>query len=125
MGRKKQEGSKADQTRRHDMYVMSGRGCFLLLFWLYPIKKSPAVIHNILTICVLCQVFQNKQIKLKHSASIHFYKYFAFLKKVSFINPTNIGITRGTTSVATLLVVSDGVDIWVALFLHHLYCIYH
>ena len=36
--------------------------------------------------------------------------------------PTNIGITRGTPSVTALLVVSDGVDIWVALrFSYHLY----
>ncbi len=35
-------------------------------------------------------------------------------------NPTDISITRGTLSVAILVVVSDGVDIWVALrFSYH------
>ncbi len=38
--------------------------------------------------------------------------------------PTNISIARGTLSVATLVVVSNGVDISVALrFLYHLYSI--
>ncbi len=52
-----------------------------------------------------------------------FFKFFplSFLqthsKETSF--PTNIGITRGTQSVAILVVVSDGVDIWVA----HLYSV--
>ncbi len=40
-----------------------------------------------------------------------------------FCSPTNIGIARGTLSVATLVVVSDGVD-WVAVrFSYHI--IYH
>ncbi len=40
--------------------------------------------------------------------------------QVFYYYPTNIGIARGTLSVATLVVVSDGVDLSVALrFSYH------
>ncbi len=35
-----------------------------------------------------------------------------YLQEISHLNPTNIGIVRGTVSVATIVVVSAGVEIW-------------
>ncbi len=52
---------------------------------------------------------------LSHCALVHHKQ-----TRRCFSNPTNVGIARDIFSVATLVVVSDGVNIWVALrLLYH------
>ena len=68
---------------------------------------------------LVSRVFKNNQ-----PTKVAFYDLSAppRVKKKTKNNPTNIGFTRGTPSVTTLVVVSDGVTIWVApRFSHHLY----
>ncbi len=44
-------------------------------------------------------------------ALVLWYYYYYLLYTSIYENPTNIGIVRGTTSLATIVVVSAGVDI--------------